>query len=86
MLEHLPEGDLKHYLGKLRLPSGPVSKDLPLMLLKFSRQVGSGMKYLSGKEFVHGDLAARNILLTEDLTCKVRALVVRFLTCNGAVA
>ena len=41
------------------------------MLLSYSRQVASAMMYLSGKGYVHCDLAARNILLSEDGVCKV---------------
>ena len=47
------------------------TKKLELQLLRFSRQISSGMAYLSKKAFVHRDLAARNILLDEALTCKV---------------
>jgi serine/threonine protein kinase len=45
--------------------------DAGAMLLSYSRQVASAMVYLSGKGYVHCDLAARNILLSEDGVCKV---------------
>ena len=41
------------------------------MFLKFAREIAAGMAYLSGKSFVHRDLASRNILLNKYLTCKV---------------
>ena len=45
---------------------------LPTTLLKFCRQVAEGLSYLAGKSFVHRDIAARNILLDQELNCKVR--------------
>ena len=47
------------------------SKDLSVLLLKFSRQISDGMDYLAKKCFIHRDLAARNILVTDDYVCKV---------------
>jgi len=49
----------------------PVPEKLPLLLLKFCKEIATGMTYLSGKKFVHRDLAARNILVSQQLTCKV---------------
>ena len=46
-------------------------KELGSELLKFSRQIASGMAYLSKKAFVHRDLAARNVLVNNSMTCKV---------------
>ena len=43
----------------------------PTTLLKFCRQVAEGLSYLAGKSFVHRDIAARNILLDQELNCKV---------------
>jgi c-src tyrosine kinase len=40
-------------------------------LLKFSKDISSGMAYLESKEVVHRDLAARNVLIAEDNTAKV---------------
>ena len=34
-------------------------------------QIASGMKFLSSRKIYHGDLACRNILLTENLVAKI---------------
>ena len=34
-------------------------------------QIAKGMHYLNTRNIVHGDLAARNVLLTADLTAKL---------------
>ncbi len=41
------------------------------ILLNYCRQISIGMAYLSSKGFIHTDLAARNILVSEDDICKV---------------
>ncbi|ODM99870.1 Fibroblast growth factor receptor 2, partial [Orchesella cincta] len=40
-------------------------------LLKFSYEIAHGMSYISSKNVIHGDLAARNVLLDENKTCKI---------------
>ena len=54
---------------------------LPKLFVKFSKDITSGMSYLAKKNFIHRDLAARNILLTSDMTCKVKHLFVYVCVC-----
>jgi len=48
-----------------------VHKKLPILLLKFCQDIAAGMAYLSGKQFIHRDLAAKNILVSDSVTSKV---------------
>ena len=52
-------------------PGEMVPSNTPHTLLRFCKEIATGMKYLAGKGFVHRDLAARNILVSEKTTCKV---------------
>ena len=73
MIEMLRRGDLKQHLLSMRSQDGrEISADLDShTLLSYCRQVASGMEYLSNKSFVHRDLSARNILVSENGICKV---------------
>ena len=64
--EFLPGGNLLEYLRKdkgesLKLPN----------LLKIAEQVTNGMVYLEEKNYIHCDLAARNILVGDNGTIKI---------------
>ena len=50
----------------------PDTRKLPEQLLRFCQEIADAMDYLSKKGFIHRDIAARNILLTADMKCKVR--------------
>eukprot|EP00912_Choanoflagellata_sp_UC4_P000525 UC4_evm3s328 len=41
---------------------------------KFGKDIASGLEYLSGKKFVFGDVACRNVLVCENHTCKLQNL------------
>lgn len=50
----------------------PVRESLStITLMKWSQEVASGMEFLSQKKVIHGDLAARNILLNDHLVAKI---------------
>ncbi len=59
------------YFPSVYRPDKVIDNDLPHLLLRFCREIASGMDYLSNKSFVHRDLAARNILIGADNICKV---------------
>ncbi|XP_071080582.1 uncharacterized protein [Haliotis cracherodii] len=83
VVEHMANGDLLHYLKKIRYSlrvhedetghyeNREVEHITPLDLLSFARQIARGMEFLSGKSFVHRDLAARNILVDDNKVLKI---------------
>ena len=77
LLEFCPGGDLKSYLIQHRQEfkngiSGQVATDHePRIFLKWAHSIAKGMEYLTSKKIMHGDLAARNILIGENRVAKV---------------
>ena len=70
LLEFCGYGDLKNYLmkNKQKILAGNEKDTInSRCLIKWAHNIASGMHFLAGREIMHGDLAARNILLSEDL-------------------
>ena len=80
LLEYCPFGDLKRFLLDHRerfeasLQNQPGHLESPFnscLLLTWSYSIARGLEYLSSKQIMHGDLAARNILVAENYVAKI---------------
>jgi len=80
LLEYCPHGDLKRLLVDKRslftaslqgLPGHHESEFCGDLLWSWSHDVACGMTYLAGRGIMHGDLAARNILVGESYVAKI---------------
>ncbi|XP_078485740.1 uncharacterized protein LOC100182804 [Ciona intestinalis] len=73
--EYLKYGDLLHFLWEAReitkCNKDPVYHVTEKSLFLMSADVATGMDFLTRSRIIHGDLAARNILVGEDLRCKI---------------
>ncbi|XP_033114509.1 fibroblast growth factor receptor-like [Anneissia japonica] len=76
--EILPYGSLQQFLRtsskmqELGEFCDPVYNiDKPSTLYDMSRQIANGMSYVADMKIVHGDLAARNVLVGHDLNMKI---------------
>jgi len=69
LIEFCEHGDLQSYLqnNKKTIAHGKESDQMnSRCLLKWSHGIAKGMRYLEQNHIMHGDLAARNILMSED--------------------
>ncbi|KAI8510781.1 hypothetical protein Bbelb_116970 [Branchiostoma belcheri] len=73
--EYMPYGDLKNFLLKCRKLNERLQDSMydfdDMKIFQVARQVANGMTYISQAGYVHGDLAARNVLVGEDLVVKI---------------
>ena len=73
LLEYCPHGDMKHFLLQNRdvIYQGLHYHRVPheilniRLFINWSHGICKGMEYLASKNIMHGDLAARNILITK---------------------
>ena len=73
VFEYAERGDLKKLLDNYRR-SGNARVEININLLwkmKFAYEISNGMEYIASLGIVHKDLAARNILIHKDYTCKI---------------
>jgi serine/threonine protein kinase len=66
VFEHLANGDLKSYFKGI-----PVHQLAILHRYKLCQDVAAGLFYLQSKMFVHRDIAARNVLLSDAFIAKI---------------
>ena len=70
LLEFCQHGDLKNYLN-LKCKEIQFGKESDVInsrcLIKWAYDVANGMKYLEENKIMHGDLAARNVLMDENI-------------------
>ncbi|CAH1244424.1 FGFR1 [Branchiostoma lanceolatum] len=78
VMEYMPYGDLLHFLEKCNEVRNGAACEDPMYLLeeKMKYQIGSqvagGMQYICKQKYIHGDLAARNILVSKGQTIVVK--------------
>jgi regulator of sigma D len=78
-MEYIGGGELKTYLRSLvensEMHYEIQNEVLSNTLLRFCQEIADRMSYLSRKDFILYNVAARNILLTSDIKCVVRTQI-----------
>ncbi|XP_072037598.1 uncharacterized protein [Amphiura filiformis] len=73
--EFMKYGDLLHFLWRCReekyISMDPNYRITNVTKMQIAHQIARGMDYLSKTRYYHGDLAARNILVGDDLAVKI---------------
>ncbi|XP_078603890.1 uncharacterized protein LOC144877718 [Branchiostoma floridae x Branchiostoma japonicum] len=75
--EFMPYGDLKSFLRKCREeensnePRDDIYNFEVMQMYQVARQIARGMDHIARSRYVHGDLAARNVLVGERLKVKI---------------
>lgn len=71
VFEYAEKGDLKRLLDLCRKNGKREIHVNGLYKLRIAYEIASGMEYISSLDIVHKDLAARNILLDNNFSCKI---------------
>eukprot|EP00058_Branchiostoma_floridae_P028109 XP_002613600.1 hypothetical protein BRAFLDRAFT_227043 [Branchiostoma floridae] len=80
--EFMPYGDLKGFLRKCQVshigvegisdgPRDDIYNFEVMQMYQVGRQIARGMDHIARSRYIHGDLAARNVLVGEKLTVKI---------------
>ncbi|KAI8496110.1 hypothetical protein Bbelb_259510 [Branchiostoma belcheri] len=78
VMEYMEYGDLLHFLEKCREVKNGAPCDDPMYqiedktMYQIAHQVASGMQHICKQKYIHGDLAARNVLVSKGQTIVVK--------------